>query len=536
MSIKLKSVEDFAKTKIPDGEAVELESYSINSFLGGGLFIEADKTKAIELDGIGYKTASGKFYIRKPDDNTIHLEDIGWTPLMAGDSVPILNKIFDAAVKTGYKIKLPKAEVFVCNSNIEIPDGVTYIDGNDSTILYRNVDTNTRAKWFETRNKANNITIRNLHISYDPTDTTIASVIGFRSENRSGVKLIDCKVKSKENHTIMMRVSNSAQDYATKDVEGCVVDGCEATIRLAVQDTKKQNIVFDCDGLGAMDTYWLSNHAILPSPTGYVHRGHTIINNKTFGGRYNIFGSYINNCTIRNNKCYKGIRGIVMENACYGNTITDNRVCEVQSSSYLLSYGIHNNALTYNEAYTSIGTVQGFVQCNVDISNNRIENCKFENTSPAGMKFAIYCGINAVNNYFKNIDINATCDRSLIAIESDWIKGDTVNGYGSTTTIADGAVWGSIDSTGNTFENITLNSSSANKCNGVLLQSGGVNLTKTVLNGIKIKSSTLLYDIAAYNSGPGAITGTTLINSDFNISKSILDPLSNIPMIGEIPS
>lgn len=32
MSIKLKSVEDFAKTKIPDGEAVELESYSINSF------------------------------------------------------------------------------------------------------------------------------------------------------------------------------------------------------------------------------------------------------------------------------------------------------------------------------------------------------------------------------------------------------------------------------------------------------------------------------------------------------------------------
>ena len=509
IKVVAKSYADIAGLVAGEAVVLELESYGVNTGMGGGVFERVNA--GVEVPGFRVKTADGVLFRRVNAEGqrpTIKLEYLGWVPEMQGNQAPLIQRAINAAAVAGLPVEMPKpAAILRCASWLRLPKNLLEVIGNDCQIFF--YFDGIKGLGIDSESGIST-KISNLHIDFDRQDTRLQQVIGLWLWDQKNCVVENCRINSKENHSFLCRTSKDAAEPSS----GGRFRGLECYTLKAVENEARQNLILDVDGVSSMDAIWLSSHDV---PERIGHEDYEITDCNFRCGRYGIGGNWANNVRVSNTILYGNVRAFSMQNRCDGVDFSNVKALETKSAPAHVGYQSKNVSVKDSVIKTSRCDGQGLIHANVGVSGCHFENLECESTGAIGQLWGIYFGVNVTGNVAKNITLKGNFRSSVLCMESDWVAGV---GYGNTIPgMKDRSdVWATEESAANVFENIEVISDST--VPAVLLHAGNNNLRAPVLRNVRILGGNHGKDFTYLESGKGKIVDMVMEGVTINPDKS----------------
>lgn len=426
------------------------------------------------------KTADGAFWQRELADGILRPEHLGWDAswnvakeaadrLDEGSLNALLAKhtalfklLFQAASQEGLNIELPKNSVWYLNDAVFIDINIKDINGNGATVYFKTgdktggfINANDNNGGHFSRKVAGGFRLH--HFVIRPFSAADTGVYGFYGRNTSEVEVSDCDILTHRQEPILFLIQPDAA--RAQQVAGILYNNhvgnnkaLRNVIRYDNQDPRSyqaNGILFNVDmrtvigttdgDVDGMDK-WLSDDVsrlgTFPDP-GFYHHGATAIGNTVEGARYGVAGFYTRDGAFQANTCRNNVRGVVLQNVCTGMQLTDNRVFDNSSSAILVNYGSSGNVIARNICESSRVTGQAFIHSSVYCTDNIFKDniARWTGTHDTPAQFpmwGIYIGVGCDRTRLENNTVSGKFRKAAIALESDWVKGDTATeSYGS---------------------------------------------------------------------------------------------------------
>ena len=527
--ILVRSYAEIATTDAGVADILELDNYEVNSSFGGGTF---ERVKSgVLIPGYRVRTKDGVLFQRvypEGEKPVLRLEDFGWTPAFNGDCRVMLETGMKAAAAAQISFELPKPAAIIRVSGwVTFPSNIPEINGNDCTLYFYYVDRPDGGFWSPDKERATGITIRNLHMDFDRVDTRLTRIVGFWFKDPENCTVENCRINSRENHTLIMRTTIPA----TKPSRNNRLRNLELYVQKEIDNEARINLLIDVEGGVLMDNVWLETKSVVDR---IGHEDYVIENCRFINGRYGIGGNYAKNFRINNITCVKNIRGSSFQNKCSNLTFRDMKIYESKSSAFHMGYDVRNVQVYGLTAKTNRGEGQGLIHGNVGVYDCRFENAYLENTNPiasGGQQWIIYFGVNASRNTVRNVSIYGKAKYTTIAIESDWVDG--VN-YGVSLKAAGnkidvvGGIYATEPSVGNVIENVDITALPVTpQSPAVQLVAGAYDLVGTTIRNVNVLNEVPTQDFSLYAKSTGKVTEVVLENNGFRDAKSDYGPVAS---------
>ncbi|MDO5084520.1 MAG: right-handed parallel beta-helix repeat-containing protein [Arachnia propionica] len=334
-----------------------------------------------------------------------------------GDDTASLKEVIAEAASKGIGVRLKPGATYVTTAELELPDGLTFLDGQGATIVAKLPATGEPGNVFRFATHSSGTTLTDVRIDLSGSAEQTRGVL---AASVTEVTISNLEITNSAWRAIdVVANQGPVRDLSIHHNTISGPQGAEATAgsqAISVTSHPKDDR-FTGPRSAAWDRFRETGQIATPE-----HEASRVVidSNRIDGGYYGIALSGATDCTITGNTSTNNERNLSMQDRSNRNHVRGNDFTESESSAIHLAYGSSHNVVEHNRISTGRAHGQGLLQAYQGSTNNTFRSNRVEAHGDARPSWFMYVATGSHDTVFEDNTLIGKAGSAVAAAESIW--------------------------------------------------------------------------------------------------------------------